>query len=134
MSESKIQKQETAAPAPAAELAQDRPVYVPATDIHEKPDALLVVCDMPGVDEKRVDVSLEDDVLTITGEQDARAPERHEALHQGYGTGVFRRSFTLTADIDTARIEAKLAHGVLRVVLPKSERAKPRRIAVQAGA
>jgi len=116
-----------------AELAADRPVYTPATDIFEKSDSLLVVSDMPGVDEKSVDVTLENDVLTITGHQQAAEPEGYAAVRRGAVPGVFRRSFTLTADIDRARIQARIQNGVLRLELPKAEEAQPRKIAVVAG-
>ncbi len=117
------------------ELAQDRPVFVPATDIFERDDAVMVVCDVPGVDEKDVDVSLENDVLTITATQEVQEPDsKLELLHRGYRTGIWRRAFTLTADVDSSKIRAQIANGVLSVVLPKAEAAKPRRIQVDAGA
>lgn len=115
------------------EVAQDQPVYRPATDIYEKPDALLIVCDLPGVDEKNVDVTLESDVLTITGHQDGEEPEGHDLLYRGFRPGVFRRSFMVSADIDHAKITAGISNGVLEVVLPKAAKAQPRKIAVQAG-
>lgn len=115
------------------EMAQDQPVFTPATDIYEKSDAVLVLCDLPGVDEKHVDVSLENNVLTITGYQDRSEPEGCELLYRGYESGVFRRSFTLTSDIDRTKITAKIANGVLRVLLPKAPRAQTRKIEVQAG-
>ena len=120
--------------AQGVEMAQDRPVFVPATDIFEREDAVMVVCDVPGVDEKDVDVSLENDVLTITATQEVQEPDsKLELLHRGYRTGIWRRSFTLTADVDATKIRAQIANGVLSVVLPKAEAAKPRRIQVEAG-
>lgn len=115
-----------------AELAQDRPVFVPATDIFEREDAVMVVCDVPGVDEKQVDVSLENDVLTITAMQGEESREGLELLHRGYRSGIWRRSFTLTADVNAGKIRAQIKQGVLSVILPKSEAARPRRIQVEA--
>jgi HSP20 family protein len=116
------------------ELAQDQPVFVPATDIYEREDAVLVACDMPGVEQSQVDVTLENDILTLTGVQATGDPQGKECLHRGYRTGVWRRSFTLTADVDHGKIQARIANGVLKVLLPKAEQARPRRIAVEAGA
>ena len=64
------------------EMTRDLPVYSPSTDIYEKEDSILVVCDMPGVDENQVDISLENNVLTLTGCQDAKDPEKHEMLYR----------------------------------------------------
>jgi HSP20 family protein len=122
------QKKETVG---GVELAQDRPVFLPPTDIYERDDAVLVKCDMPGVDEKHVDVTLEDDVLTLTGDPQIAEPEGHEALYRGYWPGIFRRSFTLTTEVDREKIKARIRHGVLEVVLPKAEAAQPKRIKVE---
>ncbi|OGV47750.1 MAG: hypothetical protein A2X49_11975 [Lentisphaerae bacterium GWF2_52_8] len=119
---------------PHAELTRDLPVFTPETDIIEDKDAITVMANMPGVDEKNVEISLESDVLSITGVQDCPVEkEGFTMLYQGYRTGVFKRQFSLLADIDASMIKAKIADGVLHVVLPKAERAKPQRIAVQAG-
>ncbi|MBU1693940.1 MAG: Hsp20/alpha crystallin family protein [Verrucomicrobia bacterium] len=122
------QKKESAG---GIELAQDRPVFLPPTDIYERDDGVLVVCDMPGVDEKHVDVTLEDDVLTLTGSQQVQEPEGHELLHRGHWPGVFRRSFTLTTEVDREKIKARIRHGVLEVVLPKAKETQPKRIKVE---
>ena len=123
------QKKETAG---GIELAQDRPVFVPPTDIYEREDAVLVICDMPGVDDQHVDIMLEDDVLTLTGSQQVQEPEGHELLYRGHWPGVFRRSFTLTIRVARDKISAKLRNGVLQVILPKDEEAQPRKIKVEA--
>ncbi|NCC52851.1 MAG: Hsp20/alpha crystallin family protein [Spartobacteria bacterium] len=115
------------------ELAQDLPVFAPAADIYEKEDAILVVCDMPGVDDKHVDVTLDNDELTLTGYQHIEEPEGYELLHRGYAEGIFRRSFTLTSEINREKIEAKITNGILRLTLPKAEEVQPRKISVSAG-
>ncbi len=115
------------------ELAEDRPVFTPATDIYEKDEAVLVRCDMPGVDEKSLEVTLEDNVLTLTGSQRVAAPAKHDLVQVEYETGVFRRSFTIHQDIDNQHIKARIKNGVLDLHLPKAEQARPRKIAVEAG-
>ncbi len=117
--------------APAVELTRDQPVFAPATDIYERDDAVVVVCDMPGVDDKHVDITLEDGVLTILGYADTSAPSDHELVYRGYEPGTFRRAFTLGAEVDPDKIRAKIVNGVLRVELGKTERAQPRKIPVQ---
>lgn len=126
--ELKPQKTEAGA---AVELAKDLPVFSPATDIYERDDAILVVCDMPGVDAEHVEVTLEDDVLTLSGEQQTRAPEGYDCLYRGYEPGVFRRSFRLATPVDRDRISAKLRNGVLQVLLPKAAEAQPKKIKVE---
>jgi len=117
--------------ATAVELTRDQPVFSPATDIYERDDALVVVCDMPGVDDKHVDITLEEGVLTITGYAQTEEPANEEPLYRGYETGVFRRAFTLGADVDPEKIHARISNGVLRVELGKAEKAKRRQIPVQ---
>ncbi|HMP72988.1 MAG TPA: Hsp20/alpha crystallin family protein [Kiritimatiellia bacterium] len=116
----------------AVREAARRPVYEPRVDIYEKKDALLVVMDTPGVEDKDIDIQLEQDVLTITAEQHVESMEGFTLMVRGAVPGVFKRSFTLNRDIDRERIEANLRNGVLHLVLPKTEKAQPRRIDVKA--
>ena len=115
-----------------AELTRDIPVFTPSTDIYEMGDKIHIVCDMPGVEEKDLDISLEDSVLSIVGHQAEQAPGGHKLVNRGYGTGVFKRSFTLMTDTNPESVKAKLADGVLRIEIEKAERAKPRKIAITA--
>jgi HSP20 family protein len=126
-------KNQPAGNAKDIELTEDRPVYTPATDIYEKDDSILVLCDMPGVDEKNVDVTLENDILTLTGTQVAEE-QQGSASYREYWPGVFRRVFQLSTDVDRAKIKATMKNGVLQVMLPKAEAAQPRKIAVEASA
>jgi HSP20 family protein len=116
------------------ETTGSRPVFIPATDIYETADAITVVADMPGVAADQIDIRLENQVLSLSGEQ-AQDPAREgfEPLHCGYRTGTWRREFTLTTDVDADRITARIHEGVLTVTLPKSEKVKPRKIEVQRG-
>ncbi|HBA85211.1 MAG TPA: heat-shock protein Hsp20 [Verrucomicrobia bacterium] len=116
------------------EMTEDRPILTPATDIYEKEDSILVLCDMPGVDEKNVDIILENDVLTLTGSQTEEEPKGQTLIYRGYWPGIYRRAFQLTTDVDRSKIKATMKNGVLQVVLPKSEKAQPRKIAVEASA
>lgn len=113
-----------------AELTHDKPVFVPATDIYEKNESIFVVCDIPGVDEQDVDVSLENDVLTITAHQILEDLKDHDLIHEGYETGIYQRSFTVNNGVDREKIKAKLNNGVLSLELPKAESLKPKKITV----
>lgn len=115
-----------------AEMTRDIPVFTPSTDIYELGDKIHIVCDLPGVAEKDLDISLEESVLSIVGPQAEQAPGGHRLIGRGYATGVFKRSFSLMTDINPESVKAKLADGVLRIEIEKAERAKPRRIAVNA--
>ncbi|MBN2161801.1 MAG: Hsp20/alpha crystallin family protein [Pontiellaceae bacterium] len=112
------------------EPACNERTYVPVTDIYEKDDAILVRCDMPGVTQDQVDIHLDNDELEITGKQAMNTPEGYDLLIGEYGTGVFRRKFSIPQLIDREKIRARLHNGVLDIELPKAEQAKPRKIAV----
>jgi HSP20 family protein len=105
-------------------------VFVPATDIFETDEALTVILEMPGVDKDKVDVKVENDVLKIEGWIDFSRYEGLQPVYTEYNIGNYARSFQLSSKIDQDRISAELRDGVMTLVLPKSEKAKPRKIAV----
>lgn len=109
----------------------DRPVFSPATDIFEKPDALLIRCDMPGVDENSVEITLKDHTLSINASQQEDRREGCQLLAGEYRTGLFRRVFSIRQPVDEGAIKARLKDGVLDLVLPKAKEALPRRIAIE---
>jgi HSP20 family molecular chaperone IbpA len=85
---------------------------------------------MSGVDKSKVDVSVEDGVLTILGQLDFSKYEGMQPVYTEYNIGHYRRSFTLSNKVDQNRISAEMKDGVLTLVVPKAEEARPRRIAV----
>lgn len=105
-------------------------LFVPVTDIFETDQALTVVMEMPGVDKGSVEISVENDVLTINGRVDFSKYEGLQPLYTEYNIGNYSRSFELSSKIEQDAIKAELKDGVMKVVLPKAEKAKPRRIAV----
>ena len=114
----------------AIEPTREGRVYVPATDIYEKEDAILVRCDMPGVAQDQIDIQLENTELVITGTQSVAAREGYDLLMGEYGTGIFQRKFSVPQLIDRENIKARLRNGVLDIELPKAEQAKPRKIEI----
>ncbi len=104
--------------------------FLPVTDIFETDQSLTLIVEMPGVKKDNVDVSVENDVLTIDGRIDFANYEGLQPLYTEYNIGHYLRSFQLSSKIDQGAIKAQLKDGVMSLVLPKAEKAKPRRIAV----
>jgi HSP20 family molecular chaperone IbpA len=104
--------------------------FLPVADIFETDQALKVVVEMPGVAKENVDVGVENDVLTITGRIDLSKYEGLQPVYTEYNIGNYSRSFQLSSKIDQDGIKAELKEGVMTVVLPKSEKAKARRISI----
>ena len=127
-----LEKRENATPV-ELERTQARRVLTPAADVYEGADGLVVVADMPGVDEKSVDINVERNVLTIEGRVEPDRQEGYQLVYREYEPGDYRRAFVLSDEVDVARIEASVKHGVLRIVLPKAEAAKARKITVKTG-
>jgi HSP20 family molecular chaperone IbpA len=102
----------------------------PAVDIVENDAGITLLADMPGVSKDRLTIRVDGENLTIEGSAEVQVPEQIELLHSEMRTPLFRRSFTLSRELDSARIEANLRDGVLRMHIPKAEEARPRRIEV----
>jgi len=128
-----LQKNDKRELATQAELTRPGPVFAPVVDIFESQDALTLLADMPGVEPKGLKIDLNDGILTLSGTVDTSARSGEEPLLTEYEVGGFYRQFTLSDSIDQAKIEAKLANGVLHLHLPKVEAVKPRQITVKAG-
>jgi HSP20 family protein len=106
-------------------------VFLPNADIYETNDALNVVLEMPGVDKNSVEIWVEDGVLKIDGRLDFSKYQGLQPLYTEYNVGHYSRSFRLSSKIDQNNIGAELKDGVLALVLPKVEEAKPRNIQVK---
>jgi HSP20 family protein len=108
--------------------------YTPACDVYETTDEITLSLDVPGSRSEDVDIRLEEGVLTV--QAPVRRAERagQRALYREYGVGDYVRTFQIGGPIDRDRIEATLTNGVLIVRVPKSEAARPRKIAVTGAA
>jgi HSP20 family protein len=104
--------------------------YLPVTDIFETDQALTVILEMPGVDKDSVDVRVENSVLSIEGGVDLSKYQGLTPLYIEYNVGNYARSFQLSSKIEQDRITAELKDGIMTLILPKAEKATPRRIAV----
>lgn len=111
---------------------QDEPreIRVPAVDVLEHEAGMLLLADLPGVDQSGLEVRVERQVLTITGRR-PRTSEQARVHLDELGEGDFHREFRLSEDLDAGGIQASLRQGVLRLEIPKSERLRPRSIPIK---
>lgn len=103
-------------------------IYAPRVDVLETPEGILLLADLPGVRPEDLDLHFENGELTLHGRCERRGGE---FLTREYGVGNFYRAFTIGDEIDAEKISAEMKNGVLTVRLPRSEAAKPKRIAVK---
>jgi HSP20 family protein len=115
------------------EAPQASECHTPLIDIHEGPDGLVLEADLPGASENNLSIQLEDNVLTLHARVASSLPEGAgaRALHEEYRTADYFRSFILSDEVERSKITAELKNGVLRLNLPKAERAKTRRIEIK---
>jgi HSP20 family protein len=129
-----LQQELQVQPKREVEKKQERTVpsaaYLPATDIFETDHALTVIMEMPGVGKENVAVSVENDVVTVEGRIDFSKYEGIQPVYTEYNVGNYVRSFQVSSKIEQSGISAEIKDGVMTLVLPKAEKAKPRRIAV----
>ncbi|MEY8875844.1 MAG: Hsp20/alpha crystallin family protein [Leptothrix sp. (in: b-proteobacteria)] len=116
----------------AREADQTRAV-LPAVDVYEDEAGITLLADLPGVPKDRLELKVEGDALTIEGNMLPLTPEGVEPVYAELRVPRFRRSFTLSRELDTARIDANLKDGVLTLRIPKQAHAQPRRIEVSVG-
>ena len=118
-----------------ADAEQTRPgvVFTPAVDIFESKEEITLLADMPGVASDGVTIDLQDDELKVAGEVEPQESDGETYLLREYEIGRVHRHFSLSDRIDQDKISASMKDGVLRLVLPKVEKAKPRKIEVAPG-
>jgi HSP20 family protein len=115
------------------ERTRNRRVYSPLTDVIETRDHILVVADIPGADEKSVNITLEKNILTIDAFPEPRDSDKYSLIYREYGTGDYQRVFSLSDQIDRDKIEAVVKNGVLYLDLPKASEARAKKITIKAG-
>jgi HSP20 family protein len=123
-----IEKNETKVPATA--MRENEVWVAPNVDIYETREAYTILAEMPGVNKGGLEVTVEDNELVLTGRR-AACPGTGEALHRETRPANYRRVFELDPAIDTNKIAARMEQGVLTLTLPKTERAKPFRVAIE---
>ena len=116
--------------AAAKTAAEQQPALVPAVDVFEDENGITLKADLPGVSKENLSVHVEADQLTIEGQVSLGASERLEPVYAEVRVAQYRRTFALSRDLDTEKIDASMKNGVLTLRIPKGERAKPRRVPV----
>jgi HSP20 family protein len=108
--------------------------WIPAMDLVETGDHLVLRADLPGMTEDDVDIEIKDGVLTVSGERKAEHEEKGEGFHRVERSfGRFSRSLSLPDGVDTGKVEANFGDGVLEVRVPKPEESKPTRVQIGKG-
>lgn len=118
---------------PAAAKAADTRFMVPRVDVLEDESGITLLADLPGVPRENLELKVEGDTLLVEGTVATPMPQQLRSVYAEVRVPRYRRSFTLSRELDAARIEANLKDGVLNLRIPKQEHARPRRIEVRAG-
>lgn len=111
---------------------REQPVTIPPVDVFENESGITLLADLPGVSRDNLGVRVDGDTLTVEATAATEGPGEMELLYGEVRYPAYRRSFTLSRELDSSRIEATLKDGVLRLAIPKREEARPRRIEVRA--
>jgi HSP20 family protein len=108
--------------------------FVPAVDIYEDEHNIILTAETPGIEEKDLDISVENGVLTVSGERRMDNEEKQDNFHRiERSYGRFTRSFTLPPTVDENGVKADFNNGVLKITLAKREGAKPKQIKIESG-
>lgn len=123
MTEAKLTR-ESRAPAEEAAL-------LPPVDVVEDTEGITLYADLPGVPKDKLDVQVEADTLTIVGQMDVAMPQGMAATHAEVSLPRYRRSFTLSKELDAEKLSAELKNGVLRLRIGKAAHAQPRKVQIK---
>jgi HSP20 family protein len=115
------------------ERTRERQCFVPRTDIYETEHEMVVITDVPGVDQDSIEITLENNILTIEAYSLHNPYSEFDLVYSEYTPGDFQRSFRISSEIDGDKIEASVNHGALRMRLPKKDIAKTKKIKVHKG-
>ena len=104
---------------------------IPSVDVYEDSGGITLYADLPGVPKDKLSLELDADTLTIEGEVVLDTPAGMEATRAEVGLPRYRRMFTLSRELDTAKVSAEFNHGVLKLRIPKAEHAQPRKVEIR---
>lgn len=124
-------KSQTSEVSDTSREADARRAVLPAVDVFEDASGITLLADMPGVSKDRLELRVEGDSLSIEGSVQPQTPDGLEPVYAEVRVPRFRRTFTLSRELDSAKIEANLKDGVLRLRIPKQAYAQPRRIEIR---
>jgi len=123
MNESKLSREATG----------EEPALLPPVDVVEDASGITLYADLPGVPKERLSVQVDGDTLTLSGEMDVAMPQGMAATHAEVNLPRFRRSFTLSKELDPEKLSAELKNGVLMLRIGKAAHAQPRKVEIKAG-
>ena len=123
----------TAKASSTASSTQDNRFMVPRVDVIEDENGITLLADLPGVPRDRLELKVDGDTLQVEGAVATPMPPQLQSVYAEVRVPRYRRTFTLSRELDPSRIDANLKDGVLTLRIPKQESAKPRRIEVRAG-
>ena len=109
----------------------EQPSIRPAVDVHENDDVIVLYAELPGVNQDNLDITIENGNLQLEARAKLDTPAEMSPVYAEFQTPNYKRSFTLSNELDTDNIEAKLAHGILKLTIPKKETIKPRKVDVK---
>jgi|SRR6185295_1481893 len=112
--------------------AAESPAMIPAVDVLENENGITVRADLPGVSRESLHIRVDGETLTVEGQVNLGEVKDLEPVYAEIRTAQYKRSFVLSRDLDTSKIDAKMKNGVLTLTVPKLEQARPRRIPVRA--
>jgi HSP20 family protein len=115
------------------EARREDAALLPPVDVIEDASGITLYADLPGVPKDRLDVHVEADTLTISGEMDATMPQGMAATHAEVNLPRYRRTFTLSKELDPEKLSAELKNGVLKLRIDKAAHAQPRRVQIEVG-
>lgn len=115
-----------------ANIPSSDAALLPPVDVIEDADGITLYADLPGVPKDKLNLQLDADTLTIEGEVVLAMPEDMEASHAEVSLPRYRRTFTLSRELDSEKAGAEFSNGILKLRIPKAAHAQPRKIAVQA--
>jgi HSP20 family molecular chaperone IbpA len=110
---------------------RDQPALLPPVDVVEDSTGITLYADLPGVPRDKLHLRVDGDQLAIEAELALTVPQGMEPTHAEVGLTRYRRTFTLSKELDADKVNAEFQHGVLRVRIPKAAHAQPRKITVQ---
>lgn len=124
-------KPQAAGPAAATTNARNEATLLPPVDVIEDASGITLFADLPGVSKEQLQLRVDGDQLSIEGDLLLPAPAGIEAQHAEVALTRYRRTFTLSKELDPEKVSAELTQGVLRVRIPKAEHAQPRKVQIQ---
>jgi len=110
---------------------QEQPALRPAVDVHENDDVIVLYAELPGISQDNLNITIDNGNLQLEAKASIDTPSEMDVVYAEFQTPNYRRSFTLSNELDIDTIEARLSHGILQLSIPKKETIKPKKVEVK---